>query len=54
MTANFTDIKIENELQRMEWTNHSGDIKEVLEDVDGAHAQRYNKPRTIQFIDHQQ
>ena len=36
MTANFTDIKIENELQRMEWTNHSRDINEVLEDVDGA------------------
>ena len=36
MTANFTDIKIENELQRMEWTNHSRDINEVLDDVDGA------------------
>ena len=40
MTANFTDIKIENELQRMEWTNHSRDINEALEEVDGGPAQR--------------
>ena len=36
MTANFTDLKFENELQKIEWTNHSRDINEVLEDVDGA------------------
>ena len=34
ITANFTDIRHDNELQHSQWSQHSCDIREVLNDVD--------------------